>query len=77
MCANDFILNEIYFFYMQAISYKSDVEHSIFSFLLYHVITINCICEPRLGSEANDEICPGDLPCVDSQVKILWSAMGT
>lgn len=61
---------------MQVITHKSEVEQSIISFYLCEEVSIviNCICEPRMGSEANEEAFPGDLPGRDSPAEITSSA---
>lgn len=54
---------------MKALTYKSDFEHFIFLFLLYLCeevsIIINCICEPRVGSDR------GKWQNIHSQVEIM------
>lgn len=73
MCENDSSLNVTYSFNMQLIIYKSGTEHPIIPSLLYlcEISIINCICEPRIESEANNEIFSGYLPCTDPQAKIM------
>ena len=60
---------------MQVITYKCDVKHSIFSFLLYPheemSVIINWICDSKVRSESNDKTFPEDHPCTHSQVKIM------
>lgn len=58
---------------MQVNAYKSEVEQLTFSFLLCEevFIIINCICEPRIGSEANGEAFTGGFPSSDSQANIM------